>query len=137
MSLILTRDIEFATWLFHRFAVVSKWRELDVPIYEYECTKCGHHTEALQKFSDPPLGHCELCHGKLTKLISHSTFHLKGSGWYVTDYASKSGGNQGAGTESHKESTPKSSDSTETSKKKESTSKGSTEVSKKKASSDK
>ena len=108
-----------------------------MPIYEYECTKCGHQTEALQKFSDPPLAQCELCHGKLMKLISHSTFHLKGSGWYVTDYASKSGGNQGAGTESHKESTPKSSDSTETSKKKESTSKGSTEVSKKKASSDK
>jgi putative FmdB family regulatory protein len=116
-----------------------------VPIYEYECTKCGHQTEALQKFSDPPLAECELCHGKLKKFISHSTFHLKGSGWYVTDYASKSGGNQGGnqggneGTsaQSDKDSTPQSKGSTETSKKQESTSKGSTEVSKKKASSDK
>ena len=107
-----------------------------MPIYEYECTTCGHKTEALQKFSDPPLAQCELCHGKLKKFISHSTFHLKGSGWYVTDYASKSGGNHCANARSHKDSTPKASGSTETSKKQESTSKGSTEASKKKASTD-
>lgn len=108
-----------------------------MPIYEYECKKCGHQSEALQKFSDPPLAQCELCHGKLTKLISHSTFHLKGSGWYVTDYASKSGGNQGTNAQSDKDSTSKSTGSTETSKKQESVSKGSTEASKKKASADK
>ena len=63
-----------------------------MPIYEYECDKCGHHMEALQKFSDPPLDECEACHSnKIKKLISHNTFHLKGTGWYVTDYASKSG----------------------------------------------
>ena len=63
-----------------------------MPIYEYECDECGHHLEALQKFSDPPISECEECHSnKLKKLISHSTFHLKGTGWYVTDYASKSG----------------------------------------------
>lgn len=66
-----------------------------MPIYEYECTKCGHQTEAWQKFSDPPLTECEQCHGKMKRLISQSTFHLKGSGWYVTDYASKTRGNQG------------------------------------------
>ena len=60
-----------------------------MPIYEYECTKCGKVTEAMQKFSDPPLTECEHCHGPLRKLISMSTFHLKGSGWYVTDYARK------------------------------------------------
>jgi len=60
-----------------------------MPIYEYECVKCGHHTEAWQKFSDPPLTRCEKCQGELRKLISQSTFHLKGTGWYVTDYASK------------------------------------------------
>jgi len=65
-----------------------------MPIYEYQCMKCGHVREAWQKFSDPPLTECELCHGKMKKLISQSTFHLKGTGWYVTDYASKSGGNQ-------------------------------------------
>jgi len=61
-----------------------------MPIYEYECEKCGHQTEILQKFSDPPIAECSACHGKMKKLISQSTFHLKGSGWYVTDYASKS-----------------------------------------------
>jgi putative FmdB family regulatory protein len=60
-----------------------------MPIYEYECKKCGHVTEAWQSFSSPPLSKCELCNGKVKKLISQSTFHLKGSGWYVTDYASK------------------------------------------------
>ncbi|MCJ7684345.1 MAG: zinc ribbon domain-containing protein [Desulfobacteraceae bacterium] len=63
-----------------------------MPIYEYECDKCGNHLEALQKFSDLPLTECGECHSnKLKKLISHSAFHLKGTGWYVTDYASKSG----------------------------------------------
>jgi putative FmdB family regulatory protein len=61
-----------------------------MPIYEYECTKCGNIEEALQKFSDKPLTRCGHCKGKLTKLVSQSTFHLKGSGWYATDYANKS-----------------------------------------------
>ena len=60
-----------------------------MPIYEYECRKCGYHAEVLQKFSDPPISKCEKCNGKMRKLISQSTFHLKGTGWYVTDYASK------------------------------------------------
>lgn len=60
-----------------------------MPIYEYECTKCGRVNEAMQKFSDPPLTECCECHGGLRKLISMSTFHLKGSGWYVTDYSGK------------------------------------------------
>ena len=61
-----------------------------MPIYEYECTKCGNLEEVLQKFSDKPLARCGHCKGKLTKLVSQSTFHLKGSGWYATDYANKS-----------------------------------------------
>ena len=60
-----------------------------MPIYEYECTKCGNIEEALQRFSDKPLSRCRHCKGKLTKLVSQSTFHLKGSGWYTTDYADK------------------------------------------------
>jgi len=67
-----------------------------MPIYEYECKKCGHQTEAMQKFSDPPIAECEMCHGKMKKLISPSTFHLKGTGWYVTDYASKSRSDPGS-----------------------------------------
>ncbi len=61
-----------------------------MPIYEYECTKCGSIAEVLQKFSDKPHRKCPECSGKLHKLISNSTFHLKGSGWYVTDYANQS-----------------------------------------------
>lgn len=61
-----------------------------MPIYEYECTKCGNIEEAVQKMSDAPLTACRQCSGKLHKLISQSSFHLKGSGWYVTDYANKS-----------------------------------------------
>ena len=61
-----------------------------MPIYEYECKKCGRIDEVLQKFSEKPLKKCEHCSGRLQKLVSQSTFHLKGTGWYVTDYANKS-----------------------------------------------
>jgi putative FmdB family regulatory protein len=67
-----------------------------MPIYEYECTKCGRIEEIFQKFSDKPLVKCGHCSGKLHKLISHSSFHLKGTGWYVTDYANKSKSNGAA-----------------------------------------
>ena len=61
-----------------------------MPIYEYECTKCGRIQEAMQKISDEPLVECKHCKGELHKLISQSSFHLKGSGWYVTDYGGSS-----------------------------------------------
>ena len=61
-----------------------------MPVYEYECTECGKVKEALQKISDPPLQECPSCKGTMKKLISQSTFHLKGSGWYVTDYGGSS-----------------------------------------------
>jgi len=61
-----------------------------MPIYEYECIKCGKIEEVLHRFSDKPVAQCNRCSGKLQKLISQSTFHLKGTGWYVTDYANKS-----------------------------------------------
>ncbi|MEW6077021.1 MAG: FmdB family zinc ribbon protein [Thermodesulfobacteriota bacterium] len=61
-----------------------------MPIYEYECTKCGRVNEVWQQMSDKPLKKCSECSGKLQKLISRSSFHLKGSGWYATDYAGKS-----------------------------------------------
>ncbi|MBU8848785.1 MAG: zinc ribbon domain-containing protein [Desulfobacterales bacterium] len=57
-----------------------------MPVYEYQCTECGQIQEAFQKISDSPLEACSHCKGHLKKLISQSTFHLKGSGWYVTDY---------------------------------------------------
>jgi putative FmdB family regulatory protein len=58
-----------------------------MPIYEYSCSKCGEVIERIQKFSDPPLRKHAGCGGTLTKLISQSAFQLKGTGWYVTDYA--------------------------------------------------
>lgn len=61
-----------------------------MPIYEYECSECGCIEEVIQKFSDKPIVKCRHCSGTLHKLISHSSFHLKGSGWYVTDYGNKS-----------------------------------------------
>jgi len=60
-----------------------------MPVYEYECLSCGGIEEAFQKISEKPLTKCKRCSGKLQKLISQSSFHLKGSGWYVTDYAGK------------------------------------------------
>jgi putative FmdB family regulatory protein len=60
-----------------------------MPIYEYECEECGKVVEALQKFSDDPLTKCEVCGGKLKKLVSKSSFALKGSGWFATDYKDK------------------------------------------------
>lgn len=61
-----------------------------MPIYEYECLQCGKNHELMQKFSDALLTACPECGGELKKLISNTSFVLKGSGWYITDYARKS-----------------------------------------------
>ena len=60
-----------------------------MPIYEYQCSACGHQLERLQKISDPPLTDCPAC-GKpaLQKLVSAAGFRLKGGGWYETDFKS-------------------------------------------------
>lgn len=73
-----------------------------MPIYEFECAKCSKIVEVFQKFSDKPLVKCQHCGGKLHKLISQSTFHLKGTGWYVTDYANKAKSNSAAVKKSNK-----------------------------------
>lgn len=65
-----------------------------MPIYEYRCLACGHQFELMQKFSDPPAETCTSCAGTVQKLISRSAFHLKGSGWYVTDYGRNGGKNE-------------------------------------------
>lgn len=58
-----------------------------MPIYEYQCKQCGHHLEELEKVSDAPLVDCPKC-GKpgLQRIVSHTSFQLKGGGWYATDY---------------------------------------------------
>jgi putative FmdB family regulatory protein len=68
-----------------------------MPIYEYQCQKCGHRSEALQKLNDPPLLECAACGGTLRRLVSAPSFQFKGSGWYVTDYAGKGGAPPDAG----------------------------------------
>jgi len=58
-----------------------------MPIYEYHCESCGSDFEVMQRITEPPVETCENCGaGPVHKLISQSTFILKGSGWYVTDY---------------------------------------------------
>lgn len=59
-----------------------------MPIYEYDCPKCGDF-EVTQRITDDPLKRCPTCRGKVKKLISNTSFQLKGSGWYQTDYGSK------------------------------------------------
>ena len=77
-----------------------------MPIYEYQCAACGQVVEKWQKVADPPLKECPACGGSLHKIISSCAFHLKGSGWYVTDYSGKNAaagatdhGNEGKGAE--------------------------------------
>ncbi|MEK6320105.1 MAG: zinc ribbon domain-containing protein [Acidobacteriota bacterium] len=60
-----------------------------MPIYEYSCEKCGSRIEVIQKISDAPLKRCEKCRGKLAKVVSRTSFQLKGSGWYASDYSTK------------------------------------------------
>jgi len=61
-----------------------------MPLYEYQCENCGHRFELIRKFSDAPLAECPKCGGAVRKLISSPAFHLKGTGWYATDYARQS-----------------------------------------------
>ena len=62
-----------------------------MPLYEYQCDACAHRFEVIQKFSDPLVEVCPKCGGAVTKLLSSPAIQFKGSGWYITDYAKKSG----------------------------------------------
>ena len=61
-----------------------------MPLYEYQCEKCGHRFEKIQKFSDKMVKKCPECGGRVEQMISAPAVQFKGSGWYVTDYANKS-----------------------------------------------
>ena len=80
-----------------------------MPIYEYQCQKCGTF-ETTQKITDKPLAKCPTCRGKVRKLISNTSFQLKGTGWYITDYARK-GKTEGKGESSSAASTETKSES--------------------------
>jgi putative FmdB family regulatory protein len=86
-----------------------------MPIYEYRCLDCGHQFELMQKFSDPPAETCTSCSGTVQKLISRSAFHLKGSGWYVTDYGRNGSANGKATGKNDSESSTESGDTKSTS----------------------
>lgn len=90
-----------------------------MPIYEYKCLKCQHHFEAMQKFSDEPLSTCPKCSGAVKKQVSATSFHLKGSGWYMTDYSNKH--TSAPASESSESSSSSSSASSSTSESKPST----------------
>lgn len=60
-----------------------------MPIYEYECTKCGHRFEKIQKISARRVGKCPECKGRTERMVHAPAIQFKGSGWYVTDYAGK------------------------------------------------
>jgi putative FmdB family regulatory protein len=68
-----------------------------VPVYEYGCTKCKREFEYQQRMSDPPMKKCEACGGKLERLISRTSFQLKGGGWYKDLYASAKSSDAGGG----------------------------------------
>ncbi|MGB9179205.1 MAG: FmdB family zinc ribbon protein [Pyrinomonadaceae bacterium] len=81
-----------------------------MPLYEYECRKCKAHTEVMQKITDKPLTKCRKCGGRLEKQWSSTSFQLKGSGWYVTDYSARKSETKeetkSAATETKSETTP-------------------------------
>jgi putative FmdB family regulatory protein len=74
-----------------------------MPLYEYQCKKCGHRFEKIQKFSDKPVKKCPECGGRVEQTISAPAVQFKGSGWYVTDYARKSQTASDSGSKDSKE----------------------------------
>jgi putative FmdB family regulatory protein len=117
-----------------------------MPLYEYECKKCHHRFEKIQKFSDRMVRKCPDCGGPVEQMISAPAVQFKGSGWYVTDYAKKSSSqssSDGSGNDSKKEDKSKSESSSKEGSSKEGSSKevsskesGSKESSSKKAEKD-
>ncbi|MHB8136855.1 MAG: FmdB family zinc ribbon protein [Smithellaceae bacterium] len=92
-----------------------------MPIYEYQCKKCGKQFEAFQGITEPDLKTCKFCKGKVHKMMSLSSFSLKGSGWYATDYAGKKSQTAKAAKKeaTSSESTPTASDATSVTSSKE------------------
>lgn len=95
-----------------------------MPLYEYQCAKCGKRTEKIENVSGPHLKKCPHCGGKVERLLTAPAIQFKGSGWYVTDYAGKSSAKEGAASSSPessgtdaKESSAKDSSAKETSSK--------------------
>ena len=90
-----------------------------MPLYEYQCAKCGKRTEKIENVAGPHLKKCPHCGGRVERLLAAPAIQFKGSGWYVTDYAGKSTAKDGATTE------PATSEKRDSSETKDSTSKDS------------
>jgi len=84
-----------------------------MPLYEYQCEKCAHRFEVIQKYSDAPIAICPKCGGPVMKLLSSPAIQFKGSGWYITDYA-KSGSRDSKDSKDHAPTSSSSSSSSET-----------------------
>src|SRR5262249_40466835 len=107
-----TRFRPVACWYILRISQTSGG--LAVPLYEYQCEKCGKRTEKIENVSGPHLKKCPHCGGKVERLLTAPAIQFKGSGWYVTDYAGKSSGKEGASAEpagSEKKDSPESKES--------------------------
>jgi putative FmdB family regulatory protein len=85
-------------WRIHRIEIETQLSRICVPLYDYQCKKCGHRFEKIQKFSDPEIKKCPECGGEVERLLSAPAVQFKGSGWYVTDYAKKSSGASSSGS---------------------------------------
>ena|ERR1700730_9810438 len=97
-----------------------------MPLYEYECKKCHHRFEKIQKFSDRMVKKCPDCGGPVEQMISAPAVQFKGSGWYVTDYPKKSSSqssSDGSGKDSKQEDKSKSENSSKEGSSKEGLSK--------------
>ena len=97
-----------------------------MPLYEYQCKKCGHRFEKIQKFSDKPVKKCPECGGPVEQVISAPAVQFKGSGWYVTDYAKKPSSGSSSGNSASGSSSSNNGDSAKTESKSESKSESST-----------
>jgi putative FmdB family regulatory protein len=78
-----------------------------MPLYEYQCKKCHHRFEKIQKFSDPHVKKCPKCGGPVEQLLSPPAVQFKGSGWYVTDYAKSGSASQSSSNGGSPEKTEK------------------------------
>jgi putative FmdB family regulatory protein len=97
-----------------------------MPLYEYQCKKCGHRFEKIQKFTDRMVKKCPECGGPVEQMISAPAVQFKGSGWYVTDYGGKaqpSSGSDGGGKDSAKDEKSKSETASKSDSSKESSAK--------------
>ena len=84
-----------------------------MPLYEYQCKKCKHRFEKIQKYSDPLVKKCPECGGPVEQLLSAPAVQFKGSGWYVTDYGGKKSGSESSSSDkSEKADKAEKSDST-------------------------